>query len=123
MCEQCLLVGDNDEFSIVTPDGTKIVKHLAPTFYVSQTRSVAVRLTANRAPMLAVIGQIEYKSFWKATFHGVLFVFDASGRRVYSEVFPEKAQAIAAMPTSDNDRDVLLVGGENKIWEYSAREL
>jgi len=123
VCEQCLLVGGNDEFSVVTPDGTKIVKHLAPAIYVSQTQSVAVRLTANRAPMLAVIGQTEYKSFGEATFHGVLFVFDASGRRVYSEVFPEEAQALAAMPTSGNDSDVLLVGGENKIWEYSAREL
>ena len=122
VCEQCLLVGGNDRFSVLTPDGTRLVISLAPALYLSETRSVAVRLTANGVPMLAVIGQIEYKSFGKMTFHGALFIFDATGSQVYSEVFPERAEAIAAMPTSNSDRDVLLVGGENKVWEYSASE-
>src|SRR5215471_16836401 len=61
---------------------------------------------------------MEQKSFGEATFHGVLFVFDAGSRLVYCEVFPERTEAIAAIPTSGKDVDVLLVGGENKIWEY-----
>jgi len=121
VCEHCLLVGGDHEFSLVTPDGARVMMHLAPAFYVSENRSVAVRLRENSASMLAVVGQMEYKSFGKATFHGVLFVFDSSGGLIYSEVFPEEAKAIAAIPTSNGNGDILLVGGENKVWEYSAR--
>jgi hypothetical protein len=119
VCDQCLLVGGNGEFVVATPDGTKIVRHLTPAFYVSETRSVAVRLKGKTARMLGVLGQMEYKNFGNLTFYGVLFVFDSSGKQVYSEVFPENAEAIAAMPVHGHDEDVLLVGGKDKVWEYS----
>ncbi len=119
VCDQCFLLGGSDELSVLTPDGTKVVRQLAAAPYLFNTHSAAVRLAANTAPMLAVIGQIEYKRFFQASLHGVLLIFDSSGQQLYAEMFPDMVEAIAAMPTAKNDRDVLLVGGPNQIWEYS----
>jgi hypothetical protein len=72
--------------------------------------------------MFAVTGRLEYKTFDKIAFRGVLFVFDSSSKLIYNEVLSDDAQAIGAFPTSDGKRQVLLVGGENRVWEYDVRQ-
>ncbi len=107
----------NDEIFLLTSDGEKEVTELAAG-YMYQPRGVAVRLDKNERPLLAVAGELPYRRK-NERFGGALFVFDANRNLVYHEVFPEPVEALGVMPAPDGKRENLLVGGVNKLWQYS----
>ena len=119
---QCLLISENDKISLLTLDGENVVAELGPAAYAMQARAISVRLNENEPPFLAVGGLLPYKggqwSGFKAVY-GALYVFDADRNLVYHEVFPEPVEALGVMPTADGKRESLMVGGLNKIWQYS----
>lgn len=47
------------------------------------------------------------------------YVFDKTGRLIYHELLPEKAETLTILPTTDGEEDIL-IGGKNTIWRYSA---
>jgi hypothetical protein len=118
VCEHCLLISEDQKFVLITPDTATSVTSLSPASYVSDTRSAAVRFRQNEPSMFAVIGRVEYKTFQKIAFRGELFVFNFQGKLIYNEVLPGDAQALSAIPSSDGKRQILLVGGENEVWEF-----
>jgi hypothetical protein len=121
VCEdQCILVMRNDNAVVLTPDGEKVVRNLGPSHYLQDTHGLAVRFYRDEPPLLAVTGFLYWKQPSKTVVHGVLYIFNPDGHVVYHEVFPERVDALYALP-HDGRIETLLVGGENKIWEYSAK--
>jgi hypothetical protein len=49
----------------------------------------------------------------------LLYLFDSDGQLVYEEVLAEKCRSIASIPGQGASPDVILVGGDRKIWKYS----
>jgi len=120
----CLLVSGNDKFFLLTSDAQRVVTSLAPAIFAMNARGLAVRLYENEPPLLAVAGLLPYQVQWvgvKAV-HGELYVFDAHGKLVYYEVLPEPVKALGVLPATDSKTETLLVGGENKVWQYTAAQ-
>jgi hypothetical protein len=117
---QCLLVSTNDKIFLLTPDGEKEVTELTAG-YMYQPHGVAVRLYENERPLLAVAGELPYRGK-EERFGGEFYIFDAQGSLVYHEVLPERIEALGVLPTTDGKADTLLVGGENKVWQYTAAQ-
>jgi hypothetical protein len=119
----CLLVSGNDRFFLLSSDGQSVVTSLAPAIGTMDARGLAVRLFENGPPVLAVVGLVAYKGGkWVGltAVHGVLYIFDAHGELVYYEVLSEPVEALGMLPSADGKTDTLLIGGENKVWQYSA---
>jgi hypothetical protein len=120
---QCLLVSGNDKIFLLTLDGEQVVAELGPATYAMGARAISVRLNQNESPYLAVGGMLPYKGGqwigFKAVY-GALYVFDANRNLVYHEVFPEPVEALGVLPAADGKSESLLVGGVNKVWQYSA---
>jgi len=77
-------------------------------------RATLVMLRNHQPEYLAVVG---FMAPWgKST----LFVFDREKRLVYHETLPGRCEALAAMPLGKTGEEALLVGGEGKVWEYTA---
>jgi hypothetical protein len=120
---QCLLVSKDDGFRLFSRDGLKNVASL-PGRYLAEARSVPVRLFGNEPPLLAVAGLLEYQGKQFAGFeavHSELYIFDSNRNLIYDEVLPEPVGALGVLPANDGKSETLLVGGENKIWQYSAK--
>jgi hypothetical protein len=118
----CLLVSGNDRFVLLTSDGQRVVTALAPAIFAMNARGLAVRLYENEPPLLAVAGSLPYQGQWVgfSAVHGELYVFDVHGKIVYYEVLPEPVKALGVSPADHGKTETLLVGGENKVWKYSA---
>ncbi len=77
-------------------------------------QAVTVELNKNRPEYLAVVG---FMAPWgKST----LFIFDREKKLIYHETLPGRCEALAAMPRGKTGEEALLVGGEGKVWEYTA---
>jgi hypothetical protein len=48
----------------------------------------------------------------------IVYVYDPNGTLVYHEVLPEPCPSIAAVSLGDSETEVLLVGGEGKVYQY-----
>jgi hypothetical protein len=119
---QCLLTYAKGRFLLLTAEGDKTTAELTPTNYADQAMGVPVAVRPNQSPVLAVGGLLECKCgqwFGLKAVHGELFIFDASRRLIWDEVLPERIEAMAALPTAGGKGETLLVGGENKVWQYS----
>ena len=119
----CLLVSGNEAFFLLSQDGKTVEAKLSPAVYAMHARGLSVRLNQTGSPLLAVAGSLPYQGGQWAGFkalHGALYVFDARGNLVYHEVLSEPVEALGVLPAADGKSDTLLVGGENKVWRYTA---
>ncbi len=114
---QCLLVSTNDKIFLLTSDGEKEVTELTAV-YMYQAHGVAVRLYENQRPLLAVAGELPYRGN-EGRFGGAFYIFDAQGNLVYHEVLSERVEALGVLPSPDGKSETLLLGGENKVWQYT----
>ena len=120
---QCLLVSGDNKISLLTLDGEQMVAELGPATYAMKARAVSVRLNENEPPFLAVGGLLAYKGgqwFGFKLLYGSLYVFDARRNLLYHEVLPEPIGALGTLPAADGKTERLLVGGVDKVWQYSA---
>jgi hypothetical protein len=47
-----------------------------------------------------------------------LYVYDDEGTLRYQEILGEPCSALAAVPDKEAGAEVLLIGGDGKVWEY-----
>jgi hypothetical protein len=120
VCDQCLLISENDKCRLLNVDGNKVVKDLGPANYLSDAHGVPVRLRENEPPLLAVAGLMEYKVPSRIRVYAGLYLFNAKGSPLYYEVLPERVEALAVSLSADRKRETLLVGGEGRVWEYAS---
>lgn len=120
VCDGCILESEDDKFRLLASTGDMVVKDLAATHYLRDAHGLAVRLYGNAPPLLAIIGALKYKDPSRILSRGELIVFDQQGSLLYQEVFPEEAESLGVVPASDGKAEALLVGGDDKVWEYTA---
>jgi hypothetical protein len=120
---ECLLISGSDKILLLTPDGEKLVTELRPADYAMAARGISVRFYESEPPLLAVAGSLPFKggqwAGYKAV-HGALYIFDSRRNLVYQEVLSDPVEALSVLPAADGKTETLLVGGENKVWQYSA---
>ncbi len=118
---ECLLTSTNQRFLLLKADGETVIGEL-PGKYVYQVHGKSIRVSNNEPPLLAIVGLLLYKGNKWAGLEAVyseLYIYDFNKHLVYDEVFPERAEALGALPRSDGKGEDLLVGGDNKVWQYS----
>jgi hypothetical protein len=119
---QCLLVSQKEKLVLLARDGKRVIGEL-PGKYVYHALGIPVRLYDSEPPLLAVVGLLTYRGSLGTGWQDVgseLYIFDSKMRIVYDEVLPERAEAVSVLPTIGSKRESLLVGGENRVWEYDA---
>ncbi len=122
VCTQCLLISSNEHFVLLSSDGSRVLRRLSGG-YLQDPTAIAVSFHGEAAPMLAIGGTVTYQGNRSAGYQAVggeVYIFDSHGTLVYEEVLPERVDALGVIPSSDGKAETLLVGGENKVWQYSA---
>ena len=117
-----LVVSDENQVHLLSIDGVNELAVLPAPQYIDQDKSLAINLLSNEPPYLAIVGYLNYKGRLSAGFeaiHSELYIYDSNKRLVYDEVLPERVGALGVVPSTDGKREVLLMGGENKLWKYS----
>ena len=79
--------------------------------------------SANGAPVKLKAGQPEYLAVVVDSGHGagsILYVYDSKKLLVYQEVLPS-GSSIAGLSVGASGKEQLLVGGEGKVWSYTAK--
>lgn len=51
----------------------------------------------------------------------LLLLLDSKGERIYAEVLPELCKALGVIPDPETGYEKLLVGGEDRVWEYTLK--
>jgi hypothetical protein len=77
-------------------------------------QAATVRFHQDQPEYLATVGFVD--AWGKST----LFVFDREQKLVYHETLPGMCDSLAVMPLGKTGAEALLVGGEGKVWEYTA---
>ena len=125
VCKECLLASSRSGFPLLATDASKILADLGPAGYVAHVQALPVKLFADEPPFLAVAGLLQYQGGLMAGFtavHAEPYIFDSNKHLVYDEVLSEAVGALGVLPTPDGQKETLLVGGENKVWQYSSIE-
>jgi hypothetical protein len=81
-----------------------------------EVHATAWRLKEDAPPFLATVTNY---SLWNAS---VLAVFNGEKQPVYEEIITEECACLRALPHEDSAVDDLLVGGNGKVWRYTATE-
>lgn len=90
------------------------LSYVDDTERVVYPKAVLVQLQKGKPKYLAVV----------ASFIGIpranLYVFELNGNLVYHELLDEEAETIAGIPSAEEGKEQLLVGGKESIWRYAA---
>ena len=78
---------------------------------------VPVRLRPDEPEYFAVL--VELGRRWHRS---ILYVYNAMGSLVFQEIIAETCESIAVLPSNKQGNEILLIGGEGKVWEYKASE-
>ncbi len=112
-----LVIEEENAFRVVNRNGSTVHSLDAPDLYYTDFISAtAVVLDADAAPYLAVMTGDSYEDFAQ------LYVYDGLGMLVYYEVFDEYGCAVYAYRPKGSTVDHLLVGGWDRILEYTLSE-
>lgn len=111
------LLAEDDTVWVLEFDGKAAAKFDAPRCgSLGHARGTAVKLERSEPEYLAVV--VEFTN-WERS---ILYLYDSTRTLVYQEIIPERCASIAAMSLDRSDTEVLLVGGEGKVWEYRIGE-
>lgn len=59
-------------------------------------------------------------SNWKKA---ILYIYTPQGQLEYQEILPEASAAIATVKLDSSGKDVLLIGGNGRVWKYSFKSI
>jgi hypothetical protein len=108
-----LLCAEDDTVWILDFRAKTVAKFKAPdSGKLGEARGTPVRLKAGQADYLAVA--VSYPVWHRA----ILYLYDPGGKLVYQEILPEACDSIAALALGGGDREVVLLGGQGKVWKY-----
>jgi len=118
----CLLESGAKSVRLLKSDSLATVAELPTPHWVDEAHAVTIRPEQGSPPFLAVVGLLLYKGnlfVGLQAIHSEIYLFDANRRLVYDEVLPEEVHALASLPSRDGKSETLLVGGENRVWQYT----
>ena len=109
------LLAEDDKIWLFDFDGKVVAQFDAPHCgTLGHARGTPVRLKSDEPPYLAVA--VEFSNWQRS----ILYVYDASGNLIYQEIIAEACPSIAALALHSPTEETLLVGGEEKVWQYEA---
>jgi len=80
---------------------------------LGEARGVPIKLQQSAPEYLAVVVNLDQ---WDRS---LLYIYDRSGKLRYQEVLGESCPSIAAIPDAKSVTDILLVGGQSRVLQYS----
>ena len=99
-------------------DGKMVKEFNAPgSVWVMGAWGVPVRLKPDETEYFAVL--VELRGVWHRS---ILYVYDATGSLVFQEIIAEICKSIATFPSDKPGGEIILIGGEGKVWEYKAAD-
>ena len=117
-----LVIPDKAEIRLADFDGNIVGEFKTSSWEASwkgsssQIHATACRLKKDEPPYLATLTNY---SLWDAS---VLAVFNSDQQPVYEEIITEDCTSLLALPHEGSAVDDLLVGGNGKVWRYTAAE-
>lgn len=112
--KKCLLITDRNALRLLDYDGRVVASFDAPQCSdMWDAYGTLVKLKRNQPEFFAVIA-----GPWPGD-GAALYVYDATKALVYQEVL-SSGLAIAAIPADWPGEDQLLVGGDGRVWSYTA---
>ena len=93
---------------------TKLDAPLANCIYCCKVVALPLRFRKDGDSQFAVLLRFDEQE------RSVLYIYNPAGQLAYQEVFDENCSSLAALPREKGE--VLLVGGFERIYEYSPRE-
>ena len=114
--EYALFWSEEQKLLLLDFDGKTVAQLEAPnSVQVWEIRGTPVRLKRDEPEYFAVILQL--RGQWHRS---ILYVYDSAGALVFQEIIGEECRPIAALPSDTPGEEVLLIGGEGRVWQYKA---
>jgi len=99
-------------------DGKMMNDFKAPeSVWVMGAWGLPVRLKPDEPEYFAVL--VELRRVWNRS---ILYVYDEVGSLVFQEIIPETCKSIATFPSDKPGAEIILIGGEGKVWEYKSAD-
>ena len=99
-------------------DGKMMKQFKAPeSVWVMGAWGMPVRLKPDEPEYFSVL--VELRRGWHRS---ILYVYDATGLLVFQEIIAETCKSIATFPSDKPRGEIILIGGEGKVWEYKAAD-
>lgn len=112
-----VVVPSGSNLTILDEKGVQIASFTEPTLgMMTEVAAIPVQLKAGKPAYLATLVTSQ---MWDRT---ALSIFTAKGTCIYREALPCSTTALAVLPTAKNGAEALLVGGENRMWKYTAKK-
>jgi len=114
-----ILIYDEDEaIKILDFDGKTKKQFNAPGVVWNRgTWGMPARLKRDSPEYFAVIVQLRER--WHRS---ILYVYDSTGSLVFQEIIAETCESVAVLPSDKPGEEILLVGGEGKVWQYKVQD-
>lgn len=110
------LLSENDTIWILDFDGKIAMQFNAPkSGTLGHARGVPIKIAYDQPEYFAVI--VEFSNWDRS----ILYIYSPSGVLKYQEILPEASAAIAAIPLGEAGEDMLLIGGNGKVWVYKLK--
>ncbi|NOR53079.1 MAG: hypothetical protein GQ536_03200 [Candidatus Aminicenantes bacterium] len=116
--EYALMWAEDKTIRLFDFDGKMMKQFKAPeSVWVMGAWGMPVRLKPDEPEYFAVL--VELRAVWHRS---ILYVYDAMGSLVFQEIIPETCKSIATFSSDKPGGEIILVGGEGKVWEYKATD-
>jgi hypothetical protein len=102
---------------ILNYDGTVLKQYPAPGInWLYEVVGTPVKLEPDKPDYYAALF-----NYWEGL-SSVLCIYNPEGQLIYQEAFNENGGAIYVLHQGANNTEILLVGGYNKVWQYTLAE-
>ncbi len=108
-----ILLSKNNVIWLLDFDGSVIEKLTAPNAgTLGDAKGVPVKFNSELPEYFAVI--VDF-SIWDRS---ILYIYNFNNKLVYQEIIPEPCASITAKPQDNSTLQTLLIGCNDKIWQY-----
>lgn len=113
---QRVVVPRGEGLTILDENGTQLATFKEPHVgFMSEIAVKTVKLKTHEPAYLAVIVT---NQLWNRS---ALSIYASTGNTLYEEVLPLSTTTLGVLPAAKNTSEALLVGGESKVWKYTAK--
>jgi len=111
---QYALLSESGTVWVLGFDGKSVARLDAPDCGdLGHARGVPVKLRAGHDEYFAVL--VEFRNRERS----ILYLYDPDQKLVYQEVLGEACGCLAAVASGDSTDERLLLGGEQRVWQYT----
>jgi hypothetical protein len=110
------LLAEDDTIWLFDFNGQTVAQFPSPkSGTLGSAKGTPIKLKTDQPEYFAAL--VEFRNWDRA----VLYLYDSKGTLVYQEILPETCASIAALTLDNAEVETLLIGGNGKVWKYSAQ--